>query len=84
MTATLSEHAMARGLAYLGLCGIPLTREVMISLLGLIQEALAEDQGEQDLPERVMTRLAARFPLPDPQVPPICPPMQRGSLGYGP
>lgn len=84
MTATLSEQALVRGLAYLGLSGIPLSREVMISLLGLIQEVLVETEGEQDLLERVMDRLPARFPAPEPGVPPLCPALRRGSLGYAP
>lgn len=83
MITTLSEHALARVLAYLRLCEIPLTREVMLAALGLVQEALAEDGASQDLLVRVMDRLPRHFSLPDPRVPITYPNLQRSSIGYG-
>jgi hypothetical protein len=81
---TASEHALARVLAYLRLCEIPLTRDVMLEALGLVQEALAEDRGSEDLLARVMDQLPRRFPLPDPPVPTAYPILQRSSIHYGP
>ena len=84
MITTLSEHALARVLAYLRLCEVSLTRQVMLEALGLVQEALAEDGMPEDLLVRVMDRLPRHFPLPDPHVPPAYPELQRSSIRYGP
>jgi len=83
MITTLSEHALARVLAYLRLCEIPLTRDVMLEALGLVQEALAEDGRSEDLLARVMDRLPRHFKLPDPRVPTAYPDLQRSSIRYG-
>jgi hypothetical protein len=83
MMTTLSEHTLARVLAYLRLCEIPLTREVMLAALGLVQKALAEDGTSEDLLVRVMDRLPRHFSLPDPRVPTACPNLQRSSIRYG-
>lgn len=83
MITTLSEHALARVLAYLRLCGIPLTREVMLEALGLVHKALAEDGGSEDLLARVMDRLPRHFSLPEPRVPIAHPNLQRSSIRYG-
>ena len=83
MITTLSEHALARVLAYLRLCEIPLTRDVMLEALGLVQEALAEDGRSEDLLARVMDRLPWHFSLPEPRVPPAYPNLQRSSIRYG-
>jgi hypothetical protein len=80
---TESEHALARVLAYLRLCEIPLTRDVMLEALGLVQEALAEDHGPEGLLARVMDQLPRRFSLPDPRVPAAYPILQRSSIHYG-
>lgn len=83
MITTLSEHALARVLAYLRLCEIPLTRDVMLEALGLVQEALAEKGTSEDLLARVMDRLPRHFSLPDPRVPTAYPNLQRCSIRYG-
>lgn len=84
MNPTLSEHALSRVLAYLKLSGVPLTREVMLSALDLVKEALADEGGSEQLLTRIMEQLPGRFHLPEPAVPPVCPPMRRGSIHYGP
>jgi hypothetical protein len=80
---TTSEHALARVLAYLRLCEIPLTRDVMLEALGLVQEALAEDRRSEGVLARVMDQLPRRFSLPDPRMPTACPILQRSSIHYG-
>jgi hypothetical protein len=82
MITTLSEHALARVLAYLRLCEIPLNREVILEALGTVQEALVEDGASEDLLARVMGGLARRFPVPDPRVPVVSPRLQRSSIRY--
>lgn len=84
MNTTLSEHALARVLAYLRLCEIPLTRDVMLEALGLVQEALEEEGTSEDLLERVMDRLPRHFSLPEPHVAIAYPGLHRGSIRYGP
>ena len=83
MITTSSEHALARVLAYLRLCEIPLTRDVMLEALGLVQEALVEEGTSEDLLERVMDRLPRHFALPEPRVPIAYPNLQRSSIEYG-
>jgi hypothetical protein len=83
MTTTLSEHALVRVLGYLRLCGIPLTRDVMLAALGLVQEALAEGDLSEDLLAEVMDRLPRHFVMPDPRVPAAGPTLRRGSIHYG-
>ena len=83
MITTLSEHALARVLAYLRLCEIPLTRDVMLEALGLVQEALMEDGTSEDLLARVMDRLPRHFSLPEPRVPIAYPNLRRSSILYG-
>jgi hypothetical protein len=84
MITTLSEHALARVLAYLRLCEIPLTRDVMLDALGLVREALVEDGTSEDLLARVMDRLPRHFSLPERHVPIAYPELQRSSIRYGP
>ncbi len=82
MIATPGEVALTRVLAYLRLGRMPITREVMIEALALVQEELREEERLQPLIERLMVRLQAHFALPNPALPPVCPPLHRGSIQY--
>ena len=82
MIATPGEVALTRVLAYLRLGRMPITREVMIEALALVQEELREEERLQPLLQGLMVRLQARFPLPNPALPPVCPPLHRGSIHY--
>lgn len=82
MSATHSEIALSRVLAYLRLSRIPLTREVMLEALSLVQEVLRGEARVEPLLERLMERLRDHFPLPSPALPPVCPSIRRGSIHY--
>lgn len=82
MIATPGEVALTRVLAYLRLGRMPITREVMIEALALVQEELREEEQLQPLLQGLMLRLPAHFALPNPALPPVCPPMHRGSIQY--
>jgi hypothetical protein len=74
------EQALARVLAYLRGMDIPLTVDTSIAALKLVEEALAA--SEADLYGYIMDRLPERFALPELQLPPLTPPIRRGSIGY--
>lgn len=81
MGQTHCEQVLSRVLAYLAGMGMPVTREVSMMALQLVNEALAQD--EQDLYAWVMERLPRQFTLPALELPPLAPPVNRGSIGYG-
>jgi len=80
MTKTLSERALARVLAYLQGMHVQLDMNAHIAALKLVEEALAS--GEADIYVYIMDRLPERFSLPTLQLPPLTPPLRRGSIGY--
>lgn len=82
MIATPGEVALTRVLAYLRLGRMPITRDVMIEALALVQEELREEERLQPLLQGLMVRLPARFALPNPTLPRVCPPLHRGSIQY--
>lgn len=96
MTQTLSQEALARALDYLQSYGVPLTREVTLTVLQLIATALAENTAADDLLQlinesasskqpliaQVMEALPAHFPLPEISLPQTSPPIARTSIGY--
>ena len=81
MAKTLSERALARVLAYLKGMAVPMNTRTHIAALKLVEEALARD--EADIYVYIMDRIPERFSLPELQLPPLSPPLQRGSIGYG-
>lgn len=81
MSKTECEHALSRVLAYLSLLGMPLSRELSVVALKLVEEALNSD--EEDIFEYVMKQLPQRFSLPPLSLPKTAPPIHRGSIGYG-
>jgi hypothetical protein len=83
VSATWGEVALTRVLAYLRLHGIPLTGDVTVASLGLVQEAVAEGDLSEAVLAEVMDRLPRHFVLPGPIVPAAVPPLQRGSIHYG-
>lgn len=82
MITTPGEIALSRVLAYLRLARMPITREVMLEALALVQSELREEERLSPLLEGLLARLPAHFTLPDPALPPVCPPLQRGSIQY--
>lgn len=79
------EHALSRVLAYLRLCGVPLTREIRVAALRLVEEVVAESTDAEDdaaVLERAMSLFRQRFELPAPVLPPVFPPLERGSIHY--
>lgn len=78
---TVCEHALSRVLAYLAALGMPLTRELSIVALKLVEEALSSE--DEDVFVYVMTQLPQRFHLPPLSLPKTAPPIHRGSIGYG-
>ena len=81
MKKTLSERALARVLAYLQGLHVPLDMNTHIAALKLVEEALAS--GEADIYVYIMDHIPERFSLPTLQLPPLTPPLRRGSIGYG-
>lgn len=82
MSATPGELALTRVLAYLRLSRIPITREVMLEALILVQEELREEARLEPLLQRLLQRLQEQYPRQDQALPPVCPPLQRGSIHY--
>ncbi|MFZ5602328.1 MAG: hypothetical protein ACOY7J_07745 [Pseudomonadota bacterium] len=82
MGQTQCEQILSRVLAYLSSLGMPVTRDVSMSALRLVEEALAQED-EQDLYAWIMARLPQQFTLPQLELPPLAPPINRGSIGYG-
>ena len=82
MGQTQCEQILSRVLAYLNSMGMPVTRDVSMAALRLVEEALAQDD-DQDLYAWVMARLPQQFSLPQLELPPLAPPVNRGSIGYG-
>jgi hypothetical protein len=75
------EHALSRILIYIRLLGLPVSREISIEALRLVEEAM--QQSPDDIFGYVMQRLPHRFSLPPPSIPRPMPPVNRGSIGYG-
>jgi len=80
MGDTMCERALARVLAYLRGMDVPLTVAASIAALRLVEEALA--RNEADLYGYIMDRIPERFTLPEIQLPPLTPPIHRGSIDY--
>ena len=80
MGNTISERALARVLAYLNGMDVPMTAETNIAALQLVQEAIT--LNHTDIYDYIMDRIPERFTLPDLHLPPLTPPIRRGSIGY--
>ncbi|MGM0569503.1 hypothetical protein [Marinobacter sp.] len=100
MEKAICQHALDRVILYLQNYGVPSSPAVCRRALALIDTCLAEvleEQTRQELPPdcqdqplpvgilaRVFDRLPDYFDLPELKVPLQRPPIQRGSIGYGP
>ena len=80
MLAVHAEDLVPRVLAYLAWSGVRLTDEVEREALLVIADVLGT--GE-DAFQSCLQRLAPRLEVPRSARPQPCPPMLRGSLGYG-
>lgn len=81
MAHTLGEHALARVLEYIAGTGVELTDAHTLIALQLVEEGL--QSGQQDLLAWVMGEVPQRFELSPQPLPPVAPPIVRGSIGYG-
>lgn len=81
MARTLGEHALSRILEYLAVNGVTLNDGHTLVALQLVEEGL--QQHDADLMSWVMDELPRRFELPAVTLPPVSPPLSRGSIGYG-
>lgn len=75
------QQALERVLAYLGDDGVVLTTESCRQALRLVESALAEGAGA-DLPARCVASIPDYFECPHEIIPPVNPPLKRGSIGY--
>ncbi|HRP74842.1 MAG TPA: hypothetical protein PK725_03645 [Rhodocyclaceae bacterium] len=88
MARSACEHALSRVLGYLRLCGVPDTREIRLAALKLVEEVTAESaegaspEVDSAVLEQVMMRFRHRFALPATILPPVFPPLERGSIHY--
>lgn len=82
MGQTPCEQVLSRVLAYLAGMGMPITRDISRMALRLVEEALAQEDTD-DLYAWIMERLPRQFLLPQLDLPPLAPPVHRGSIGYG-
>lgn len=88
MARTACEHALSRVLGYLRLCDVPMSRDVRLAALRLVEDVVAESAdgtlGEDcaGVIEQVMQRFKQRFELSLPALPEVVPPLCRGSIHY--
>lgn len=80
MNATLSEQLLARVIAYLEGLDMVVTRSASVRAMEMVQEALS--QQEEDPFAYVMKQMPSQFALPQLELPPLGPPILRGSIGY--
>lgn len=80
MAATLCELLLARIIAYLEGLDMVVTPSLSIRALELVEAALA--QSEVDPFVFLMQQLPEQFALPQLTLPPLAPPVHRGSIGY--
>ena len=78
--ATPSEQLLARVMAYLEGVQLDITPEVSSRALTLVQSAL--QQQDADPFAFLMDHLPRQFSLPEPELPALAPPVNRGSIGY--
>ncbi len=78
--STLSEQLLARVFAYLEGLDMVVTRSASVRAMELVQEALSQQDEEPFA--YVMERLPRQFALPQLELPPLGPPINRGSIGY--
>ena len=74
------DDALRRAAAYLAAASVRPTRDLMVALLRLVEEAI--ERGESQPALWVMEQLPQRFPVTGPDVPPVVPKIQRGSIRY--
>jgi hypothetical protein len=75
------DDIFSRTFGYLLGSRIHLTRDRALAALRLIEEILVIDAA--DPMEQVVTELPLRLDLADTPLPAACPPISRGSIGYG-
>ncbi len=66
---------------YLRHGGIPLTRDKALTTVRLMEEFLSSDSAK--VVEEMVLELPRRLDIPASSLPLSCPPINRGSIGYG-
>ncbi len=80
MAVTLCELLLARIMAYLEGLDMVITPRLSVRALELVETALA--QTDVDPFVFLMAQLPEQFALPQLTLPPLAPPVHRGSIGY--
>ena len=80
MSTTLCEQLLSRVLAYMEGVGVIITPDIASQALALVEQALR--RPDMDPFALVMQRLPETFHLPHLSLPPLAPPINRGSIGY--
>lgn len=80
MSDTLCELLLARIIAYLEGLDMIITPSLSIRALELVEIALS--QPDVDPFTYLMEQLPEQFALPQLELPPLAPPIKRGSIGY--
>ncbi|MCG2581835.1 MAG: hypothetical protein KA296_13265 [Marinobacter sp.] len=83
MSETVCQLALERVLTFLRESEVGLDAETCRKALRLVDDALTEGDGP-DLPARCVDRVPEYFSLPEMDVPPPGPPIERGHIGYYP
>lgn len=80
MSDTLCELLLARIIAYLEGLDMVITPSLSIRALDLVENALS--QPDLDPFTYLMEQIPEQFALPQLELPPLAPPIKRGSIGY--
>lgn len=80
MSQSLAEQALNRLMQYLRLARVAPSADVSVWALEVVRDAVKTD-GQAVIPF-VMDRVEEYFVLLSTDVPPPCPPIVRGSIGY--
>lgn len=80
MAKAICQHALDRVMAYLRGHDIAASNDVCRMALEVVDAALSE--GSEEVMVRAMDKIPEFFDLPEAQVPPQVPPLDRGSIGY--
>lgn len=80
MAVTLCEQLLNRIIAYMEGMGVAVDATLAIQALALVESAL--QQSGEDPFAYVMSRIPDTFALPQLELPPLSPAINRGSIGY--
>lgn len=81
MDALTSYQLLGRLLVYLEMSGAGADRSTFDNALALLSNERS-DHDQRIAFEALMSRIPDYFPVPPVDIPPVAPPVQRGSIGY--